>query len=69
MATSDTGVVGMPLVVVAERSRGGMKVSCYQPGDDVQAEGEMIGELNGNPREMGRQLRSLLEGAEVVPPK
>ena len=69
MATRDTGVVGMPLVVVAERSRGGMRVSCYQPGDDVEVEGEMIGELSGNPREMGRQLRSLLEGTEVSPPQ
>jgi hypothetical protein len=61
MATRDTGDVGRPWVVVAERSGRGRRVSCYAPGDDVEREGEIIGELSGNPREMGRQLRSLLE--------
>ena len=61
MATLDTGVVGMPLVVLAERSGRGMKVSRYQPGDDIEVEGDVIGELVGNPREMGRQLRAMLE--------
>jgi hypothetical protein len=37
-----------------------MRVSKFQPGDDVAAEGEVIGEISGNPREMGRQLRTLL---------
>jgi hypothetical protein len=35
-------------------------VSKYHPGDDVAVEGEVIGEISGNPREMGRQLRTLL---------
>jgi hypothetical protein len=38
-----------------------MKVSLYRPGDDVDLEGEEIGEISGNPREMGRQLRAILE--------
>jgi hypothetical protein len=38
-----------------------MRVSLYQPGDDPEVEGEVIDELKGNPREMGRQLRSILE--------
>jgi hypothetical protein len=61
MATNDSGVIGMPWVVTAERAGKGMRVSCFQPGDDVNAEGEVIGELQGNPRTMGRQLRDLLE--------
>jgi len=37
-----------------------MRVSKYHPGDDVSLEGEVVGEISGNPREMGRQLRTLL---------
>jgi hypothetical protein len=36
-------------------------VSFFQPGDALDAEGEEVGELSGNPREMGRELRSILE--------
>jgi hypothetical protein len=38
-----------------------MRVSLYRPGDDVELEGDVIGEISGNPREMGRQLRAILE--------
>ena len=41
-----------------------MRVSFYSPGDDSGVDGEVIGELAGNPREMGRQLRAILEGLE-----
>jgi hypothetical protein len=63
MATRDSGQVGMPWVITAERSGRGMKVSFFRPEDDVNAEGEVIGEISGNPREMGRQLRAFLEDA------
>jgi hypothetical protein len=42
-----------------------MKVFMYHPGDDVEAEGEAIGEITGNPREMGRQLRDLLSDVSL----
>jgi hypothetical protein len=61
MATRDSGSIGMPWVITAERAGRGMKVSLYRPGDDVRVEGDVIGELSGNPREMGRQFRSYLE--------
>ena len=57
MATRDTGDVGVPWVITAERSGRGMRVSLYRPGDDVELEGDVIGEILGNPREMGRQLQ------------
>jgi hypothetical protein len=41
-----------------------MQVSFYAPDDDSDLEGDVIGEISGNPREMGRQLRSLLEDLE-----
>ena len=43
-----------------------MRVSFYPPGDDTGVDGELIGELAGNPREMGRQLRAILEGLDWV---
>jgi hypothetical protein len=61
MATRDSGQIGLPWVITAERAGKGMRVSLYRPGDDVQVEGDVIGEISGNPREMGRQLRALLE--------
>jgi hypothetical protein len=61
MATRDSGDIGNPWVITAVRAGRGMRVSFYRPGDDVQFEGEIIGELSGNPREMGRQLRGFLE--------
>jgi hypothetical protein len=61
MATKDSGDIGMPWVISAARVGKGMRVSLYRPGDDTEVEGEVIGELSGNPREMGRQLRSFLE--------
>ena len=65
-ATHGSGVDGMPWVVKV-RSRGAkMRVWFYAPGDDSDVEGDDIGELNGNPREMGRQLRSILENLELV---
>ncbi len=60
MATRDSGEIGLPWVVLVTRAGRGMRVSKFQPGDDVAAEGEVIGEISGNPREMGRQLRTLL---------
>ncbi len=61
MATRDSGRIGEPWVVLAARGGRGMRVSLYRPGDSLDAEGEPAGELSGNPREMGRQLRSILE--------
>lgn len=66
MATRDSEVSGLPWVLKA-RSRGrGMTVSFYAPGDDSELEGDVIGEVTGNAREMGRQLRRLLEDLELV---
>jgi hypothetical protein len=65
MATKDSGVIGLPWVVTAERGGRGLRISLYHPGDDVEAQGEVIDEISGNPREMGRRLRSILE--EAVP--
>lgn len=42
-----------------------MRVSLYQPGDDLDVEGNVIGELKGNPRERGRQLRTLLSDVDL----
>ncbi len=61
MATRDSGRVGEPWVVTAVRASRGMQVSFFRPGDALDAEGEEIDELSGNPREMGRQLRNILE--------
>ena len=64
MATFETGDISMPWVVIAAKRGKGMKVSLYAPGDDVTVEGEEIGEIAGNPREQGRQLREILEGVK-----
>jgi hypothetical protein len=61
MATRDSGRIGEPWVVMAIPGGRGMRVSLYRPGDDLGADGDVVGELIGNPRETGRQLRSLLE--------
>ncbi len=61
MATRESGQIGQPWVVRAEKGGRGMRVSLYRPGDAIDIEGDAIGELAGNPREMGRQLRALLE--------
>ncbi len=65
MATRDSGRIGLPWVVLAVARGGGARVSLYQPGDDLEADGEVIGELTGNPRERGRQLRTLLSELEL----
>jgi hypothetical protein len=65
MATRDSGEIGLPWVVSAQRWGRGMRVSLYRPGDDVEIEGDVIGEIAGNPREMGRQLRTILEETET----
>jgi hypothetical protein len=65
MATREGGQIGMPWVVSASRFGKSMRVSLYRPGDDVSIEGEVIGEISGNPREMGRQLRAILEETET----
>jgi hypothetical protein len=61
MATRESGRIGEPWVVMAVPGGRGLRVSFFQPGDALDAEGEEVGELSGNPREMGRELRSLLE--------
>lgn len=67
MATHDSGDIGLPWVVKARSKGRGMQVSFYAPDDDSDLEGDVIGELAGNPREMGRQLRGLLENLEFPP--
>jgi hypothetical protein len=66
MATKDSGDIGRPWVITAERAGGGMRVSLYRPGDDIEVEGEAINEIKGNPREMGRQFRTILEETVLV---
>jgi hypothetical protein len=61
MATRESGRIGEPWVVMAVPGGRGLRVSFFQPGDALDAAGEEIGELTGNPREMGRELRSILE--------
>jgi hypothetical protein len=65
MATRESGRIGQPWVVLAEKRGRGMQVSLYRPGDAIDIEGDAIGELAGNPREMGRQLRAILEDLTV----
>jgi len=65
VATRDSGVDGMPYVVVITRSGRGYRASLYMPGDDITVEGDVIGEVAGNPREIGRQIRTLLEDADL----
>ena len=65
MATRESGQIGQPWVVLAEQAGRGMRVSLYRPGDAIDIEGDAIGELSGNPREMGRQLRTILEDLSV----
>ncbi len=64
VAVHDSGVAGLPWTVVARRGGRGMKVSLYEPGDDVSVEGVGLGEIVGPAREMGRQLRGFLEDVE-----
>src|ERR1700727_2201799 len=61
MATRESGRIGEPWVVMAVPGGRGLRVSFFQPGDALDAEGEPLQELTGNPREMGRDLRTLLE--------
>ena len=61
MATRDSGRIGEPWVVMAVPSGRGLRVSFFRPGDDLDAEGEDLGEISGNPRELGRGLRAILE--------
>ncbi|HUY16390.1 MAG TPA: hypothetical protein VMV11_02385 [Acidimicrobiales bacterium] len=65
MATKDSGEIGSPWVVLVAKAGRGMRVSKFHPGDDVEVEGEVIGEISGNPREMGRQLRTLLADIDL----
>ena len=66
MATRESGQIGEPWIVLAERRGRGMRVSLYRPGDAIDVEGDPLGELAGNPREMGRQLRTILEDLPLV---
>ena len=61
MATRESGRIGEPWVVMAVPGGKGLRVSFFQPGDALDAAGESVGEVSGNPREMGRELRTLLE--------
>jgi hypothetical protein len=61
MATRDSGRIGEPWVVLASPAGRGLRVSFFQPGDALDTEGELLAEVSGNPREMGRALRTILE--------
>jgi hypothetical protein len=61
MATRESGRIGEPWVVMALPGGRGLRVSLFRPGDALDAEGEAIDELSGNPRDMGRQFRTILE--------
>jgi len=61
MATRESGRIGEPWVVMAVPGGRGLRVSFFQPGDALDAEGEEMGDLSGNPREIGRELRTILE--------
>jgi hypothetical protein len=61
MATRVSGRLGEPWVVMATSGGRRLRVSFFRPGDALDAEGEELAELSGNPREMGRQLRTILE--------
>ncbi len=61
MATRESGRIGEPWVVIAAASGRGFRASLYRPGDALDAEGEELAVVSGNPREIGRQLRSILE--------
>jgi hypothetical protein len=61
MATRESGRIGEPWVVMAVSGGRGLRVSFFQPGDALDAAGEELGEVSGNPREMGRELRTMLE--------
>jgi hypothetical protein len=61
MATRESGRIGEPWVVMAVSGGRGLKVSLYQPGDALDVEGEELDQISGNPRELGRQLRAILE--------
>ena len=65
MATRDSGQSGLPWVISASRAGKGMRVSLYRPGDDTEIEGDVLGEISGNPREMGRQFRTFLEETQL----
>ena len=68
MATRESGRIGEPWVVMAVPGGRGLRVSYFQPGDALDAQGEELGDLSGNPRELGRELRSILEDlAEGAP--
>ena len=59
---------GEPWVVMAVPGGRGLRVSFFQPGDALDAAGEDLGELSGNPREMGRGLRPSSRTWPMGPP-
>jgi hypothetical protein len=61
MATRESGRLGEPWVVMAATTARGLRVSFFHPGDALDAQGEELSDLSGNPREIGRQLRTILE--------
>jgi hypothetical protein len=65
MATRDSGRIGLPWVIRATSGGRGLRISLFEPGDDTDAEGVVVGIIEGNPREMGRQLRTMLGELDV----
>ena len=61
MATRESGRIGEPWVVMAVPGGGAFECRSFSPGTPLTPSGEGIGEVTGNPREMGRELRSILE--------
>ncbi len=65
MATRDSGEIGHPWVLLAKRAGRTTRLFLYHPGDDVEAEGEVVGEISGSARHMGRELREVLSSLEL----
>ncbi len=64
MATRDSGQIGQPWVLLAKRAGRTTRLFLYHPGDDVEAEGEAVGEIAGSARHMGRELRGVLSSLQ-----
>ena len=65
MATRDSGQIGLPWVISASRAGKGMRVSFFIDWEYTEIEGDVLGEISGNPREMGRQFRTFLEETQL----
>ena len=60
MATRESRAYRRALVEVPSRWTG-LRVSLFQPGDASTGPAKESAKITGNPREMGRELRSMLE--------